>query len=279
MASSETELCNLALLRIGHRALLSAYSTDTSIEAQAARVLYPHARDTTLAAFPWRFARQSATLVLDDDASFLGWTYVYVLPRDFLLARSIYPGVNEPSEDELVPHDIGGAYSVAKTAAIGGMVRAGTTVTVTTSTAHNLIAGDTFVLSPGEANFAAGTKTVVAAPTTTTLTYTEAGAATASTVAQTLTFEHQRILGTDVDEADLVYTRAITDVGEMPVHFQDAVAWALAMELVLGVANKPQLLPMLEAKFRSALGRAAALDKGQAQRGTAPTSEFERVRA
>lgn len=278
MASSETELCNLALLRIGHRALLTAYSTDTSAEAVALRVLYPHARDTTLAAYPWRFARSSSELALDVDALFTGWEYVYVLPRDFLLARSIYPGVNEPAEEQLVPHDVMGAYEVEKTAAVAGMVRAGTTVTVTTETDHNLIVGDTFVLSPGEADFAAGTKTVVTAADETTLTYTEAGAAVASTLEQTLTFEHQRILGTDLVDAELVYTRTITDVSEMPLHFQDAVAWALAMELALGVANKPALLPMLDAKFRSALGRAAALDKGQAQRGTAPYSEFERVR-
>lgn len=67
------------------------------------------------------------------------------------------------------------------TVAIGGLVRAGTTVTVT-STGHPFVVGDTFVLTSSDANFASGTKTVVTVPTNNTFTYTEAGAAVASTL-------------------------------------------------------------------------------------------------
>lgn len=74
----------------------------------------------------------------------------------------------------------------AQTAAIGGVVRTGgNLVTVTTPTAHRFKPGDSVVLSPGEANFAAGTKTVITVPTGFTFTYNEAGLNVASTVAQT----------------------------------------------------------------------------------------------
>lgn len=62
---------------------------------------------------------------------------------------------------------------------INQLTRVGTTVTVTMQNPHGLIAGDTFTLSATtpSANFAVGTKTVVAKTGDYTFTYTEAGAA------------------------------------------------------------------------------------------------------
>lgn len=72
--------------------------------------------------------------------------------------------------------------------AIGGLVRTGgTTVTVTTPTAHHFKAGSTFSVSPGEANFAAGDYVVAAVTGETTFTYADAGSNVASTLAQTVT--------------------------------------------------------------------------------------------
>jgi len=75
------------------------------------------------------------------------------------------------------------------TVAIGSLSRTGTTVTATTSAAHGFMAGQVVVLSPGEADFAAGNKTITSV-TSTTFTYTEAGSATTSTV------EHAFSIGT-----------------------------------------------------------------------------------
>ena len=76
---------------------------------------------------------------------------------------------------------------VAAVVAIGALVRAGTTVTATCNAAHGLKPGDTTTLSPGEANFAAGDKVVVAVTAYNVFTYTEAGAAVASGAQQTFT--------------------------------------------------------------------------------------------
>jgi hypothetical protein len=70
--------------------------------------------------------------------------------------------------------------------AIGGLVRTGgTTVTVTldADATHTLSNGDTFTLTPGEADFVTGVKTVTGT-TAHTVTYAEAGANVSSTLAQ-----------------------------------------------------------------------------------------------
>lgn len=67
------------------------------------------------------------------------------------------------------------------------IARVGTTVTVGTTEAHGLVAGEPveLVVSPSPSNFPVGIKTVVTTPTTTSFTYTEAGAATSSVGAGT----------------------------------------------------------------------------------------------
>lgn len=72
------------------------------------------------------------------------------------------------------------------TVAIGSLARAGgTTVTATVAAGHNFRTGDILALSPGEANFAAGNYTVTGI-TSTTVTYSNAGANVVSTLQQTL---------------------------------------------------------------------------------------------
>ena len=71
--------------------------------------------------------------------------------------------------------------------AIGGFVRTGgNLVTVTAGAAHGLKYGDTFDVTPGEANFAAGTKTVTQILSNNVFTYAEAGSNTASTALETV---------------------------------------------------------------------------------------------
>lgn len=69
----------------------------------------------------------------------------------------------------------------------GGLVRTGgTTVTATATSSHHLIPGDVVVIQPqggADANFPAGTQTVLTIPSTTTFTYSQAGSNVASTTA------------------------------------------------------------------------------------------------
>jgi len=68
---------------------------------------------------------------------------------------------------------------------IGNLSRTGTTVTAQLAVGHGFKAGDILALSPGEANFTAGNYTLTSV-TSTTAIWTNAGAAVANTVIQTL---------------------------------------------------------------------------------------------
>lgn len=68
-------------------------------------------------------------------------------------------------------------------APIGAMTRSSSTVTVTVDQAASQTVGTAFLLSPGEANFAAGIKTI-ASVAAGFFTYTESGTAASNTVAQ-----------------------------------------------------------------------------------------------
>lgn len=82
MATSEVEICNLALIKIGHETI-----SDLTQETKAARMcsrLYPKLRDATLRAHPWNFARKRAQLVASSEAPAFGYSYAYAKPIDYL---------------------------------------------------------------------------------------------------------------------------------------------------------------------------------------------------
>jgi predicted CxxxxCH...CXXCH cytochrome family protein len=122
-------------------------------------------------------------------------------------------------------------------AAVGGAVRAGTTVTVTTQTAHGFAATNKIAIGPGEMNFPVGIKTIVTAPTATTFTYTEAGTAVASTVAQTFWKTTARALtpfntadtranNRDVAALNTLRTTVADVKGRFNLYNQTGKAWA-----------------------------------------------------
>lgn len=81
----------------------------------------------------------------------------------------------------------------SSTATAGNVVRTGgSLVTVTTSTAHGYKFGDTPTLTPGEANFATGVKTITSILSSTSFTYSEAGANVASGVDEAFAYGASR---------------------------------------------------------------------------------------
>lgn len=72
-------------------------------------------------------------------------------------------------------------YFPLVTSTAGNVARSGTTVTVT-YVGHPFSTGMVVDLTPGEANFPAGTKIITGTPTADTFTYTEAGSAVSSSV-------------------------------------------------------------------------------------------------
>ena len=82
MPSSQLQVCNLALGRLGAASILDINATQK--EAQACKLFYQTALDEVLRTHPWNFAIRRQTLTADADEPSFGWTNSYVLPVDCL---------------------------------------------------------------------------------------------------------------------------------------------------------------------------------------------------
>lgn len=97
MATTDVDICNRALSRLGTRATISALD-ENSIEARTAFVWYTATRDTLLRAHDWNFARRRVILAEQGTAP-TGWTFRYALPTDcirLLRIASARPEVSAP---------------------------------------------------------------------------------------------------------------------------------------------------------------------------------------
>lgn len=88
MATTEVDVTNLALARLGDGATVSALDEGSAQADHAAR-FYPIARDSLLEMHAWKFATRRATLTLRADLSFSAWRYVYQEPNNLLKALGV----------------------------------------------------------------------------------------------------------------------------------------------------------------------------------------------
>lgn len=106
MAASDTEIANLALLRVGSTVAISSLSEQGSSEALACRTVYAQARDILLEEWDWPFARRRATLA-QLSSTRTDWGYVYALPSDCVAPRVIIPGGRrDVAEDQKTPFQV-----------------------------------------------------------------------------------------------------------------------------------------------------------------------------
>lgn len=87
-----------------------------------------------------------------------------------------------------------------------------------------------------------------------------------------------RVLLTDMEDAELVYTAKIETVALFSPHFVDTLAWKLAAEFALSIPVKPQLGLVAEQKFEASLRMAAAVEMNAQREDQPPDSEFIRAR-
>jgi len=80
--TSETEICNLALSRIGHKLITSLM--EDSRAAELCNLHYARARNSLLRSYPWNFAIRRATLALSSTTPNHEYTYQHTLPTDCL---------------------------------------------------------------------------------------------------------------------------------------------------------------------------------------------------
>ena len=82
MPLTAPEFCARALIRIGAQPITSF--ADGSAEAEIAALIYPQARESLLAAYPWGFAMRQAVLSRVAEAPLADYRYNYALPDDCL---------------------------------------------------------------------------------------------------------------------------------------------------------------------------------------------------
>lgn len=80
MATTDVDICNRALSRLGTRATISALD-ENSTEARTAYIWYAATRDVLLRSHDWNFARRRGILAEQGSAP-TGWTFRYALPTD-----------------------------------------------------------------------------------------------------------------------------------------------------------------------------------------------------
>ena len=100
--TSEIDICNLALLRLGTRSSIASF-TEGSVEANACAQVYHLLRDMLLASHQWSFATRRVILA-DLGTPPDGWHHRYAYPTDCLRARMIRPGVER--HHDIVPFEV-----------------------------------------------------------------------------------------------------------------------------------------------------------------------------
>jgi hypothetical protein len=78
MVSSEVEISNLALARLGARSITSL--TEDSTSARECNRVYAHARDSELRSHPWSFARAREQIAASSTAPVFGYARQFPLP-------------------------------------------------------------------------------------------------------------------------------------------------------------------------------------------------------
>lgn len=170
---------------------------------------------------------------LDNDGNFIG------SPID---VGSMDAGLSSPAMvvDGQWLYVLGGADGAAFVISTGNLTRVGTKVTATIAAGHNLVPGQVVVLSPGEADFAAGNKTITAV-TPTTFSYTEAGNAVSSTAPETFTatFAAPRVRSVRLNGDGTIGNWQLLSDAQLPqgVYFSDAVVWDSFIYLIAGTTN------------------------------------------
>lgn len=77
----KTDICNLALRRIGVRSINNV-ETDTDTAAVEMKAVWPNAVQCVLREAEWNFAKKITPLALLDGEEVLGWRFLYTYPRD-----------------------------------------------------------------------------------------------------------------------------------------------------------------------------------------------------
>lgn len=106
MATSEEQICNMALGHVGHTQFIDDLDSEQSNETAVCNMYYEQARDFVLEAFPWSEAKAYFTLGLVEEDPNDDWDYSYRYPSDCLFVRRIVSALGK-SDPNPPPYEIG----------------------------------------------------------------------------------------------------------------------------------------------------------------------------
>lgn len=261
MAASRTAIAQLALHHLGvSSVVLSDVDTDTTLEAKSLRAFFDTARIETLMAHPWACAEKTATLTLieaDDDETAPEWGYKYRLPEDCVMPRRIlWGGIRAPGQQQTPEFRIAGdtestAYDSGTTYATGDYVSV-TSGSVTTW-------------------YRALRETINDPP--------------ASSASDWVAITSLSVTGVppawiycDLVDAQLRYTRNLTDVRFYAVDLDNALAAKLAFYVAPKLTESKGTQGVMAQLFRYLIAQAQRNDLNAEQRGPTPPSSFELAR-
>jgi hypothetical protein len=255
MATSRTAIAQLALHHLGvSSVVLVDVDADTTLEAKSLRAFFDTARLETLMAHPWAAAEKTASLTLieaNTDETVPEWGYKYRLPEDCIAPRRIlWGGVRQPGIQQTVEFRIAGdtestTYDAGTTYDEGEYVSSSSIW----YRALRETVGDTPVSSPSDW---AATATVTGVP--------------------------PGWIYCDITDAQLRYTRNLTDVRFMTPDLDNALAAKLAFYVAPKLTEGDRMQSKMAQLFRYLIGEAQRNDLQAEQRGTGPVSSFELAR-
>jgi hypothetical protein len=106
MASSKTEICNIAISHLGSANEIANVETEASQEAASCRRFYDTALKATLRDFPWSFAAKIAEMQLVEEDPNDEWAYSYRYPSDCVRLKRILSGSRTDTNDTRISYKI-----------------------------------------------------------------------------------------------------------------------------------------------------------------------------
>jgi len=106
MASSKTQIANLAISHLGIGKEIANIETEQSQEASACRRFYDVAKESTLSDLDWTFATKFAVLNLIEENPSDEWNYSYKYPVDCINMRRILSGLRNDTQTSRIPFKI-----------------------------------------------------------------------------------------------------------------------------------------------------------------------------
>ncbi len=106
MATSETQVCNLALVHIGVTKSIANITTEQSTEASVCRQVYDIALETALRDFSWPFGNTDIDLALieEDPDDYYAFSYQY--PSDCVKLLKIWSGIRNDTRQSRAHYKI-----------------------------------------------------------------------------------------------------------------------------------------------------------------------------